>query len=291
MATSEGDLNSQRDSPPDDVDADGNRGAVSIGMPFNVKQTAHIGFNTAMSATSAALQQSRMRRMVRQIERLTAIEPPPGIYDIQAAFTLSLFWSLLGMVPATVFSASVYYNSSIEYFHDGSNRSLPGAAGMAPPRQYYAMTPRTETLLMGLSWAEPFAGPSNFAYFTGGVGIFLMPCMSGDYMPAPMFAVAVFLCILGGASGSFHADGSQPGTWQHVADRFAMFMPFGFLTITMVNALVHAVRGVHQHPRSAVAFLTNILGMTFAIYCLLTQGSINAMVFLVGTGFIIFTLE
>ena len=55
-------------------------------------------------------------------------ETPPGIYDIQAAMTLSLFWALLGMPPATIFSATVYLNDSTEYYLDGTNASLP-----APP--------------------------------------------------------------------------------------------------------------------------------------------------------------
>ena len=258
--------------------------------------------------------------MIKEIQRLADIETPPGIYDIQASFTLSLFWSLIGMVPATVYSASVYYNGSTEYYLDGQNASLP-----APPKSNWKMTPITTQTWSGLQWAEPFAGPSNFAFFSGGVGIFLMPAMSGDYMPAPMFAVAVFLCILGGASGSFHADGSQTGTWQHIADRYAMcvlslrltschhtsrgsirlpssyptpptlpyvrYMPFGFLVFSMINALVHAIRGRPQHPRSAVAFLTNIGGMSYAIYCLIDQQSIDSMLFLIGTGFVIFTLE
>lgn len=173
----------------------------------------------------------------------------------------------------------------MEYYLDGSNKSLP-----TPPKSMYKYTPRGQ-MLAGQEWTEPFAGPSNLAYFTGGIGIFLMPCMSGDYMPAPMFAVAVFLCFLGGASAAFHADGSQTGTWQHVADRFGMYMPFGFLPFAMCNACVHSVRGRPQHPRSTVAFLTNLFGMSFAIFCVLTQGQIESMTFLVGTGFVIFTLE
>ena len=115
--------------------------------------------------------------MLKTIKHYTAIEPPPGIYDIQAAFTLSLFWALLGMVPATVFSALTYYNESTIYYGDYSpNRrqpiltvyTLPNGTNITLPpadKSMYAMTPITLEMA-GQRWAEPFSGPSNLAYFT-----------------------------------------------------------------------------------------------------------------------------
>lgn len=71
-----------------------------------------------------------------------------------------------------------------------------------------------------------------------------MPFLSGDDMPAPTYAVALFLTILGGASMAFHADASRTGTWAHVADRYGMFMPFAFLSVAVFNGLFHAYHGI-----------------------------------------------
>jgi hypothetical protein len=213
-----------------------------------------------------------LTRCLRNVERMENQKPPPGIHNLEAVHTLSLLWPLLGMLFPAGYSASVYLDADTAYRGDEVGRM-----------QY---TPTT-----ALGFAEPFAAGSNLSYFLAGVGLFVMPFLSGDHMPAPTFAIAVFLCTLGGASMAFHADGSQGGTWQHQADRYAMYMPFAYLSVATFNGLLHACRGVPASPRSLWGFITNIGGLSFATYCLVFQEGIDSFQFLMSSGAVIFSVD
>ena len=44
------------------------------------------------------------------LRKMAEGETPAGIYDLQASYTLSLFFTLVGMMPAVIFAAEVYYH-------------------------------------------------------------------------------------------------------------------------------------------------------------------------------------
>jgi len=208
---------------------------------------------------------------------------PPGVHNLEAMHTLALFWALFGMLFPTFFAASVYLNANTS---DTSEFNTVREGGLAAQQLYTPM----DAQFIGVVY-EPFAGLSNFAYFTTGLGLYLMPQLSGDDMPASTSLVALFICILGASSGAFHVDGSKMGTWQHSADRFAMYMPFGFLSVCQLNGTLHAIRGVPATPRSLWSLLTSVGGVCFAMYCLVYQDQFESMNFLIGTGFVAFTAD
>ena len=102
------------------------------------------------------------------------------------------------MAPPTLYSVGVHWGnsgnaSSLNWVDDSA---LPTRQG--PISRLYLYTP-----IAAETFHEPFSALSNTAYFTAGLGLFLMPFLSGDDIPAPTFAVAVFLVILGVASMAF----------------------------------------------------------------------------------------
>ena len=236
------------------------------------------------------------RRLWSTCKKLESRRTPPGIHNLEAMHTLALFWSMLGMIVPVWVSARTYL-SSTPYFLNATSASVVPRNGASYvtdlskelPSNDYIDTPIGVEFI--IPCAEPFAALANLAYFTAGLGLYMMPFLSGDFMPAPVFGVAIFLCVLGACSWAFHADASQLFTWKHNADRFAMFMPFAFMSIVQFNGLVHALRGVPASPRSLVGLATNVGGMFFAVYVLVSQEQFDAMSILISCGFVIFTCD
>ena len=214
-------------------------------------------------------QRKSVERDVR--EAITHDDTPPGIHNLEAMHTLALLFPLLGMTLPVGYSCAVYLDSNMTYLEEVSRN-----------QRFHQFTP-------DVVFHEPFSAFANAAYFTAGMGLYLIPFLSGDFMPKETFAIALYLMLLGGASGTFHQDGSQTGTWRHHADRFGMYMPFAFLTVAVFNGLFHAVRGRPASPRSLCGFITGVSGLLFATICLVFQESIASLPFLITTGFIIFT--
>ena len=212
------------------------------------------------------------------LRSLGSLAPPPGVHNLEAVHTVTLFFTTLGMLPATWFAIAVYSDSNVTYV-DGS--VLTG-------ERWTAYTPVTH-LANHYGILEPFAAVSNTATFCGGLGLFLMPFLSGDFMPAPTFAVAAYMALLGASSWVFHADGSKMDTWQHAADRLSMFILFAYMSVACFSGLWHACRGQRATPRSPIILLTNVGGISFAMYCVVYQRTIQAFQFLVQTGFVLFT--
>lgn len=208
---------------------------------------------------------------------------PPGVHNLAAIHTLSLFFPLAGMLPSIVYTASWYGNSNVT-FHSvdtAVRRSGNHIGGTADVR----VAP------VGAFLVEPFSTTSNFAFWVAGFGLFLMPCLSGDRMPSQTFVMAVLLVQLGTSSAAFHATGSVIGTWQHAADRMCMYMPFAFLCVAMMAALHAACWGQRASSRSTCGFVTNIGAITFMAVSLYYQAEYNSMGFLLPTGFVTFTLD
>lgn len=194
-----------------------------------------------------------------------------GVRNLESLHTLALFFPLLGMAIPTVSAAICYWSSDTVF---------SGYEGVSGSRRH---TPENAWYL------EPFAAPANLAFWFAGLGLFLMPYLSNDHLPATVFAVAIYLNLLGACSMSFHMDASATGTWQHVADRFGMFLVFGHLAVAVFSGLWHACWGVEQRPRSLFALIINVLALVYASYLFIYQASIDTMIFLIGTGFVIFS--
>ena len=133
---------------------------------------------------------------------------PDGVVNLESLHVIVLFFTMVGMLLPVGVSTSVYWVSNTSYHED---------ATLSDGSEYDKYKYTVDGLML-----EPFSAWANATYFTAGLGLFLLPFLSGDHMPAAVFGIALFLCILGGSSMSFHADGSRIGTWRHAADRFAM---------------------------------------------------------------------
>ena len=160
------------------------------------------------------------RRLWTTCKKLESRRTPPGIHNLEAMHTLALFWSMLGMIAPVWVSARTYL-SSTPYFLNATSASVVPRNGASYVTDLSKELPSNEFIdtPIGVEFiipcAEPFAALANLAYFTAGLGLYMMPFLSGDFMPAPVFGVAIFLCVLGACSMAFHADASQLFTWKH----------------------------------------------------------------------------
>ena len=102
---------------------------------------------------------------------------------------------MLGMAIATVSAMQTYWSSHTVF---------SGFEGVSASRRH---TPENEW------FPEPFAAPSNCAYWAAGFGLFLMPCLRNDHLPAAVLALGIYLNLCGAGSMAFHSDASAFGTW------------------------------------------------------------------------------
>ena len=126
--------------------------------------------------------------------------------NLEAIYTLSVFTPFLGATPGLVTAYGLYIG---EYFEVG---------GPAEWHYYNATTAPNGAYLFASSRAhfkEPFAGPSNIAFWTCGTVLFMLPWLSGTRMPNTTYGIGMNLALLGAASYTFHLDGSRMWTWQH----------------------------------------------------------------------------
>jgi hypothetical protein len=126
--------------------------------------------------------------------------------NLEAIYTLSVFTPFLGATPGLVTAYGLYIG---EYFEVG---------GPAEWHYYNATTAPNGAYLFASSRAhfkEPFAGPSNIAFWTCGTVLFMLPWLSGTRMPNTTYGIGMNLALLGAASYAFHLDGSRMWTWQH----------------------------------------------------------------------------
>ena len=84
-----------------------------------------------------------------------------GVRNLESLHTLALFFPLLGMAIPTVSAAICYWSSDTVF---------SGYEGVSGSRRH---TPENAWYL------EPFAAPANLAFWFAGLGLFLMPYLSG----------------------------------------------------------------------------------------------------------------
>ena len=121
------------------------------------------------------------------VHRLEEFKPPPGVHNLEAMHTLALFWALLGMCFPVTFATVVYWGNNTSYYA-GADADLP--------HETYAFTPQNAVFIEPN--AEPFSSLANISYFTAGRGLYLMPFLSGDFMPrgsTSIRAVRVYLMV------------------------------------------------------------------------------------------------
>lgn len=217
---------------------------------------------------------------IKQNEDAAEIE---GVVTFDNANVYGLFLVMLWLPIATLHSALLYWSADTTYYLTSAD------SGSEPPTAYQAFTPVGSNFL-GISIFEPFAALSDGSYLTAGLGILILPFVSGDFQPVAVVALGALLVFVAAASGAYHAGGSQSGSWSHVMDRASMYCLFGYATCSSVNAAWHSVRGVQQSPRSAVAAAANIVGASISLYFLISQEAIESMTFLISTGFVVFTV-
>ena len=103
-------------------------------------------------------------------EWLHGTKAAAGVRNLESLHTLALFFPMVGMAIATL-SASLTYWSSDTVFY--------GYEGVS--NNWYRHTAQNAWYM------EPFAAPANCAYWFAGLGLFLMPYLSNDHLPATVF--------------------------------------------------------------------------------------------------------
>ena len=236
-----------------------------------VESGRHKGRVLITSAAAKMLRNARVEvlNMQREAAAVANLEPTlqemVGVADymnnLEATFTLGMLFPLIGALCASVYATIVYSNYHIYQMPDPAvNRYL-----------WFTISPLQNQTRLVTEVAEPFASACNLAYLVAGSGFFFLQFFSGAPLPEQTYGVAVFLLLLGAASGAFHMDASQTGTWQHHADRFGMYCLFSYLASVMLNGLFHAIKGSPASPRSACSVLTNLLGCFCAVFFLVQQ--------------------
>mmetsp|Transcript_100370 Transcript_100370/g.287226 ORF Transcript_100370/g.287226 Transcript_100370/m.287226 type:complete len:205 (+) Transcript_100370:97-711(+) len=175
-------------------------------------ETAH----TESKKSSEALQGDRSEIEVK------------GVGNLEAMYSLAFTFAFAGTVPSTFYAASVYWDEDTTYYGVEVNVTLEN--------KWVAYCPTS-------TFAEPFAATANLCYWFAGLGLFLLPFFSGDHMPPKTFGVGMLVSFLGAASMAFHAAASTPGNWRHAADRFGMYMVFGYLAVAVLHSLFQACIG------------------------------------------------
>ena len=150
--------------------------------------------------------------------------------NLEATHTMAMFWPWLGIVPAilthladqryNIVDGSYYTpeeSMKVNVFPGRRNvfPMRPGGGGGGGGFEFGSHAINID----GRPLVETFAGPSNIAFFTAGLCLFLLPFISGERMPAANFGMAVLLALLGAGSGAFHNYGSTMFVWQHATDR------------------------------------------------------------------------
>ena len=88
-----------------------------------------------------------------------------------------------------------------------------------------------------------FSTVVNLSFWAAGVGLYVLPFLSFERLPAQAFGAGMLLVLLGGCSGAFHADGSRPQTWRHATDRIMMYALVSYLGVISIGGLWQAWRG------------------------------------------------
>ena len=126
-----------------------------------------------------------------------------------------------------------------------------------------------------VQFAEPFSALGNLCSWAAGVGLYVLPFLSFERLPAQAFGAGMLLVLLGGCSGAFHADGSRPGTWQHATDRIMMYALVMYLGVVSFGGLWQAFRGHSASPRSWVGLTVNLLAPFAVVVVVLYQEEID----------------
>ena len=134
--------------------------------------------------------------------------------------------------------------------------------------EYYSFTPKVQ-------FAEPFSTLGNLCFWAAGVGLYVLPFLSFERLPAQAFGAGMLLVLLGGCSGAFHADGSRPGTWRHATDRIMMYALVVYLGVISFGGLWQAFRGHSASPRSWVGLTVNLLAPFAVVVVVLYQEEID----------------
>lgn len=100
-------------------------------------------------------QEERLRGISTEKEVRLQVEHDetlPGINNLEAMHTLAILFPLIGMLLPVGYSCSVYLDTNMTYIDQGK----------------YIYTPSVD-------FHEPFAACSNAAFFTAGIGLYLLP--------------------------------------------------------------------------------------------------------------------
>ena len=187
---------------------------------------------------------------------------------VEATHVLVLLFPALGMIPAVVVAVHVYITGSTE-FESGSH---------ADPMLRF--TPI-------VFYPEPFSSLSNLATVSSGLGLFLMPMISGSFLAPQVFGVGMLLSFLGAGSWAFHKDASRIGHWQHAVDRIGMFTAFSYLGVVVLSGCFHSTTRQPVKPRSKCSLLCNLACMAAVSLCIVYQDKIDTASFLGAFGTVV----
>ena len=107
------------------------------------------------------------------------------------------------------------------------------------------------------------------------MGLYVLPFLSFERLPAQAFGAGMLLVLLGGCSGAFHADGSRPGSWRHATDRIMMYALVAYLGVISFGGLWQAWRGHSASPRSWVGLFINLLAPFAVVVVVLYQEELD----------------
>ena len=213
----------------------------------------------------------------RRVQRRLALPVLDAFGNLEAIYTLSVFVPFLGAFPGVLHAVSVYL---CEDRLEEPARSAFYYSESTTDVRHHLFATRGDFI----HFMEPLAGPSNFAYWTAGAALYVMPWVAREELPNTTYAIGLLLAMLGAASYAFHRDGSRTGTWQHATDRYCMFTLLAFLACTAPNGLYHAWRGVAAGPRSAPTLASNLCAMLAVAAALSYQEEIDTTLFLGAAG-------
>lgn len=101
--------------------------------------------------------------------------------SLEAMHVLVLLFPAVGMLPAVISAAFVYSDGTFPH------------RGIEDPDPMLRFTPQT-------FYPEPFASLSNICYITSGLGLFLLPVLTGSFLAGHIFGIGLLYGFLGAGS-------------------------------------------------------------------------------------------
>jgi len=142
--------------------------------------------------------------------------------------------------------------------------------------------------ILTIKLEQPFATYTNVCYMTGAVGLFLLPCFSGNSNPYETSVTEILLLLLGVASFVFHSHDSPSDSWPSVLDRLNMYVLLVFLSLHVFAGVISTYLKRPLRDNSIAKIIILVLQSTLIILVFFYQQYIDANFLFLITGTLIF---